>query len=145
MLYRQSGLLGVSGLSSDMRELLGARDPRAEEAIELFVYRIARELGALAAALGGLDGLVFTAGIGEHAPEIRRRVCDRSRWLGIALDPAANARGDGCISAPASGVSVWVIPTDEERSIVRQTIEVLRRERAAPARAAEPVSLERHP
>lgn len=128
LLYHRSGLLGVSGISSDMRELLGSRDPRADEAVEFFVYRIAREVGAMAAALGGLDGLVFTAGIGEHAPEIRRRVCERSRWLGIALDSAANERSDECISSRASRVSVWRLPTDEERTIARQTIEVLRAE-----------------
>jgi len=126
LLYHESGLLGVSGLSSDMRQLLGSKDRRAAEAVELFVYRVARELGALAATLGGLDGLVFTAGIGEHSPEIRRRVCDRSRWLGIVLDAAANDGGGACISAANSAVSVWVIPTDEERMIARQTVEVLR-------------------
>jgi acetate kinase len=125
LLYHHSGLLGVSAVSSDMRELLASRDPCAEEAVDLFVYRIARELGALAATLGGLDGLVFTAGIGEHAAEIRRRVCERSRWLGIVLDSDANGRGDECISASASRVSVWTIPTDEERTIARQTIAVL--------------------
>jgi acetate kinase len=125
LLYHESGLLGVSALSSDMRELLASRDPAAEEAIELFLYRVSRELGALSASLGGLDGLVFTAGIGEHAPEIRRRVCERSRWLGITLDTRANERGGGCISAPGSRVSVWVIPTDEERMIARRTIEVV--------------------
>jgi acetate kinase len=125
LLYHESGLLGVSGLSADMRELLGSDDPRAAEAIHLFVYRIARELGSLVAALGGLDGLVFTAGIGEHSPEIRRRVCELSRWLGLILDPAANERGGECISAAESRVSVWVLPTDEERMIARQTIEVL--------------------
>jgi len=124
LLYHRSGLLGVSALSSDMRELLASPDPRAEDAIELFVYRVSRELGALAATLGGLDGLVFTAGIGEHAPEIRRRVCERSRWLGITLDAHANERSDECISAPGSRVSAWVIPTDEERMIARRTIEV---------------------
>jgi acetate kinase len=126
LLYHRSGLLGVSAISSDMRELLGARDHRAEEAVELFVYRVARELGALAASLGGLDGLVFTGGIGEHSPEIRRRVCDRSRWLGIVLDPDANEGGGLRISTPQSRVSVWMIPTDEERTIARQTIVVLR-------------------
>ncbi len=125
LLYHRSGLLGVSGLSSDMRELLGSHDHHAMEAVDLFVYRIARELGALVATLGGLDGLVFTAGIGEHAPEIRRLVCERSRWLGITLDPGANERGDGCVSAAASRVSVWAIPTDEERMIVRHTVEAL--------------------
>jgi len=125
LLYHQSGLLGVSGISSDMRELLGSNDPHAKEAVELFVYRIARELGSLTAALGGLDGLVFTAGIGEHAPEIRRCVCEISGWLGIVLDPAANERNAECISAPASRVSVWVIPADEERTIARQAIRAL--------------------
>jgi len=139
MLYQESGLLGVSGLSSDMRALFGSQDRRAAEAIELFVYRIARELGALAATLGGLDGLVFTAGIGEHAPEIRRLVCERSGWLGVVLDPDANKRGDECISAPESRVSAWVIPTDEERTIVRQTIEVIRTGSAGRASAADPV------
>ena len=148
MLYQQSGLLGVSGISSDMRELLASKDRRAGEAIELFVYRVSRELGALTATLGGLDGLVFTAGIGEHAPEIRRRVCERSRWLGITLEPDANERGDECISAPASRVSVWVIPTDEERTIVRQTLRVIStasasRPSAAKAFISDAVSLER--
>jgi acetate kinase len=117
LLYHHSGLLGISGLSSDMRELLGSHDQRAEDAVDLFVYCIARELGALAATLGGLDGLVFTAGIGEHAPEIRRRVCGRSAWLGIVLDLDANERGDECISTATSRVSVWRITTDEERVI----------------------------
>lgn len=125
LLYHHSGLLGVSSLSSDMRELLGSHDRYAEEAIDLFVYRIARELGAMAASLGGLDGFVFTAGIGEHAPEIRQRVCERSHWLGIMLDPEANERGDECISTATSRVSVWVIPTDEEEVIARYTIGML--------------------
>jgi acetate kinase len=126
LLYRQGGLLGVSGISNDMRELLSSRDTRADEALDLFVYRIGRELGAMVAALGGLDGLVFTAGIGEHAPEIRRRVCEKASWLGLALDPTANERGAGRISTAKSHVSVWVIPADEERTIVRQTIKVLK-------------------
>ena len=125
LLYYQSGLLGVSGISNDMRELLASRDPRAEQAIALFVYRIARELGAMVAALGGLDGLVFTAGIGEHAPEIRRRICEKAAWFGLALDTAANEKGAERISAEASRVSIWAIPTDEERTIARQTIKVL--------------------
>jgi acetate kinase len=125
LLYHQSGLLGVSKISSDMRVLLNSDDSRAKEAVDVFVYRIARELGALTATLGGLDGLVFTAGIGEHAPEIRRRVCERSGWLGIELDPAANEQGAACISTAASRVSVWVIATDEERTIARQTIKLL--------------------
>ncbi|WP_022723073.1 acetate/propionate family kinase [Rhodopseudomonas sp. B29] len=119
LLYHSSGLLGVSGISDDMRTLLESDDPRAREAIELFVYRISRELGSLAAALGGLDALVFTGGIGEHAPEIRKRVCDLAGWLGITLDAAANAAGAARISIPESKVSVWVIPTDEDLMIAR--------------------------
>jgi len=125
LLYHQSGLLGVSGISSDMRVLLHSDDCRAKEAVDMFVYRVARELGALTATLGGLDGLVFTAGIGEHSPEIRRRVCERSGWLDIELDLAANEQGAECISTAASRVSVRVIATDEERTIARQTIKLL--------------------
>ena len=127
LLYNRSGLVGVSGISRDMRELLASSDNRAKEAVELFVYRISREIGALTATLGGLDGLVFTAGIGEHSSEIRRQVCERSRWLGIRLNPAANESGVECISAPDSdsAVSVWAIATDEEATIVKQTIDVL--------------------
>ena len=112
LLYDESGLLGVSGLSSDMRILLGSQDPAAREAVELFVFRIARETAALAASMGGLDGFVFTAGIGEHAAEIRAMVCERLRWLGVAAD------GPG----PAS---VHVIPTDEEMMIAMHTLECL--------------------
>lgn len=126
LLYRRSGLLGVSALSADMRVLLASRDPRAVEAVELFVYRIARETGALAAALGGFDGLVFTGGIGAHAPEIRRAVCERCRWLGVALDEAANAGATGgadrLISTPSSAVAVWTIPTNEELTIARHSV-----------------------
>ena len=122
VLYRQSGLLGVSGVSSDMRALLRSADPRAREAIELFVFRIARETAALAASLGGLDGLVFTAGIGERSADIRTLVCERLHWLGVVPDMAANARGAGCISAASSMVEVHVIPTDEEAMIARHTL-----------------------
>jgi acetate kinase len=125
LLYHQSGLLGVSGTSSDMRALQHSNDERARQAIELFVFRIARELGALSATLGGLDGLVFTAGIGEHSVEVRRRVCEASRWLGVSLDAEANARSAERISTADSRVSVWAIPTDEERMIARQTVAVL--------------------
>ena len=127
LLYRKSGLLGVSGgIGSDMRVLLASADVRAKEAVELFVYRIAREIGALTSSLGGLDGLVFTAGIGEHAPAIRERVCARLGWLGAALDPAANARAAAVISTPESGISVRVIPTDEEAMIARHTLDTVR-------------------
>lgn len=127
LLYRRSGLLGVSGVAGDMRTLLASRDPRAEEAVALFVFRIVRELGALAATMGGLDGLVFTAGIGEHAAEIRRRVCDGARWLGVALDEAANEAGGPRITRPKSRVSAWVIPTDEDLMIARHVRDLLAR------------------
>ena len=121
LIYQQSGLLGVSGISSDMRALLASAEPRAKLAVDLFVYRIGRELGSLAAALGGLDALVFTGGIGEHAAAIRDRVGRDAAWLGIELDPVANAAGGPRISAPSSRVSAWVIPTNEELMIARHT------------------------
>jgi acetate kinase len=127
LIYHESGLLGVSGLSSDMRALLASADPRAQVAIDLYVYRIRRELGSLAGALGGLDALVFTAGIGENAAGIRERVCREAGWLGLTLDAAANARGGPRISTPESRVSAWVIPTDEELMIARHTWRVLDR------------------
>ncbi|HXU90634.1 MAG TPA: acetate/propionate family kinase, partial [Methylomirabilota bacterium] len=117
LLYHRSGLLGVSGVSNDMRKLLASNTREAAEAIELFVYRINRELGSLVAALGGLDVLVFTAGIGEHAPSVRARVCEQAAWLGVQLDPAANAGGGPRVSSAHSRVSVWVIPTNEELMI----------------------------
>jgi len=127
VLYRQSGLLGVSaGIASDMRTLLASKDARAGEAIDLFVFRIAREIGALASSLGGLDGLVFTAGIGEHAPEIRAKVCARLGWLGAELDVEANARDAAIISLPQSRVEIRVTPTDEERMIAMHTLAMLR-------------------
>jgi acetate kinase len=125
LLYHRSGLLGVSGMSSDMRALLTSPDPRAAEAVDLFVFRIIREVGALAAALGGLDGLVFTAGIGEHAAPIRARVCGGAAWLGIDLDPAANEAGGPRITHLESRVSAWVVPTDEDLMIARHTRDVL--------------------
>ena len=125
LIYSESGLLGVSGISSDMRTLLQSADPRARLAIDLYVYRIRRELGSLAAALGGLDALVFTAGIGENAAAIRERVCRDAGWLGLTLDAAANAKGAPRISAPESRVSAWVIPTNEELMIARHTQRVL--------------------
>jgi acetate kinase len=125
LLYNQSGLLGVSGISGDMRKLLASTDPRAAEAIQLFVYRINCELGSLTAALGGLDALVFTGGIGEHAAAIREQVCKNAGWLGIELDPDANAAGGPRITTAESGVSAWVIPTDEELMIARHTLELI--------------------
>lgn len=121
ILYRDSGLRGISGISNDMRALLGSDDPAARLAIDYFVYRAAKEIGALTAVLGGLDGLVFTAGIGENSAEIRRRICAASEWLGIRLDAEANeAHGPG-ITTDDAGVSAWVIPTNEELMIARHT------------------------
>ena len=122
LLYHESGLLGVSGISSDMRTLLASSNPRARQAVELFAYRISRELGSLAAALGGLDALIFTGGIGEHAAPIRERVCQHASWLGIQLDPLANAENGPCISIEGSPASAWVIATDEERVIAGYTL-----------------------
>jgi acetate kinase len=121
MLYHASGLLGVSGISGDMRVLETSETPEARAAIDLFVYRISCELGALAATLGGLDALVFTAGIGEHSALVRQRVCEAAAWLGIEVDVQANQSGANCISTPASRTSAWVIPTNEERMIAQHT------------------------
>jgi acetate kinase len=134
LLYHQSGLLGVSGLSSDMRTLEASGEPRARAAIDLFVYRAGRELGSLAAALGGLDAIVFTAGIGENSVLVRERVCRDAAWLGVEFDADANRAGGPRIGRPGSRVSAWVIPTDEELMIARHTRAAL----GAPARG--PVS-----
>ena len=131
LLYHDSGLLGVSGISDDMRVLLASDRPSAIEAITLFVYRIKRELGSLAAALGGIDALVFTAGIGEHSSEIRRLVCDGTAWLGMDLDQSANAAGGPRITSTCSRASAWVIPTDEDLMIARHTWTVLHPQAAA--------------
>jgi acetate kinase len=112
----------MSGISNDMRTLLASNAREAADAVDLFVYRITRELGSLAAALGGLDVLVFTAGIGEHAAPVRARVCENAAWLGIRLDAAANLSGDPRISTADSPVSVWVVPTNEELMIARHTL-----------------------
>jgi acetate kinase len=125
LLYSESGLLGVSGISNDMRDLLASDDPRAGEAIELFVYHITKHLGALTAVLGGLDTLVFTGGVGEHAAEIRARVCRGAEWLGVHLDPVANDAHGPRITTAESPVSAWVIPTDEERMIAIHTRNLL--------------------
>jgi acetate kinase len=121
VLYKRSGLLGISGISNDMRVLLQSSEPSALLAIDYFVYRAAREIGGLAAVLGGVDGIVFTAGIGEHSAEVRRRICGASAWLGLAIDDDANARHSTRISKPDSAVSVWAIPTNEELMIARHT------------------------
>jgi acetate kinase len=126
LLYEESGLLGVSGISSDMRALLSNSDGNALEAVDLFVYRVGRELGSLAAALGGLDGLVFTGGIGEKAAVIRERICQGASWLGVHLDRNANVNGGARISTPSSGVSVWVVQANEEAVIAQHMRAVLR-------------------
>lgn len=126
LLYQQSGLLGVSGISSDMRTLLDSTDPKAGFAVDLFVYRVARELGSLVAALGGLDALIFTAGIGEHSVAIRESICQSAAWLGVELDPAANADGGPRISMTQSRIPAWVIPTNEELMIARHTRRILK-------------------
>lgn len=131
LIYKQSGLLGVSGISSDMRTLLASDDDRARFAVALYVYRIGRELGSLAAAAGGIDALVFTAGIGEHAAVIRERVCDAAAWLGVKLDETANGAHGPRISPSSNPVSVWVIPTNEELMIARHTLRVTQGERAS--------------
>ena len=128
LIYQQSGLLGVSGISSDMRALLESADPRAKLAVDLFVYRIGRELGSLAAALGGLDAIVFTAGIGERAAPVRERICRQAAWLGVELDAQANAQHGPRISSASSRVAAWVIPTNEELMIARHTQELLQKE-----------------
>jgi acetate kinase len=119
ILYKQSGLLGISGISNDMRDLLDNPDPGARLAVDYFVYEVAKHIGALAAVLGGVDALVFTAGIGERSAEIRRRICEASAWLGVVLDPDANAKHASFISRPESRVSAWVVPTNEELMIAR--------------------------
>jgi acetate kinase len=125
LVYEQSGLLGVSGVTSDMRALLASTEPAAREAVDLFVYRIGRELGSLAAALGGLDAVVFTGGIGEHANEIRARVCRDAAWLGVGFDETANATGGPRISPARAAASAWVVPTDENLMIARHTRDLL--------------------
>jgi acetate kinase len=131
LLYTQSGLLGISGISSDMRILLSSEEPRAKLAIDLFLYRIRREMGSLAAALGGVDAMVFTGGIGENAAPIRERACRDAAWLALELDANANSRGGPCISTSGSRVNAWVIPTNEELMIARHTRHVLGMENQA--------------
>jgi len=121
LLYKESGLLGISGVSNDMRVLLESSEPRAQLAVDYFVYRVAKEIGALVAVLGGVDGLVFTAGIGENSAEIRARIVKACGWLGMTLDQDANQRGGPCITVASSTVSAWVVPTNEELMIARHT------------------------
>jgi acetate kinase len=125
LIYHESGLLGMSGVSSDVRELLASDAPAAATALDVFVYRAGRELGSLAAALGGLDAIVFTAGIGENQREIRARICRDAEWLGVELDEAANARHGPRIATPRSRVLAFVVPTDEESMIARHVLRLL--------------------
>lgn len=127
LVYKQSGLLGVSGLSPDMRALRESEDPAAAEAIGLFVYRVVREIGSMAAALGGVDGIVFTGGIGENDPATREGVAEGCRWLGLELDDALNRQGRGArlISRDGSATPAWVLPTDEEGMIARHVASLL--------------------
>lgn len=125
LLFKNSGLKGMSGLSHDLRVLESSDDPKAKDAIEHFAYRVRRETGSLAAALGGIDALVFTAGIGENATRVRARILDGLQWLGVELDAAANVQSRPLISTPDSKVKVFVIPTDEEAMIARHTIHLL--------------------
>jgi acetate kinase len=125
LLYRESGLLGVSGLSSDMRTLRASQDPRAAQATALFVYRILREIGSMAAALGGMDALIFTGGIGENDAATRAEVAAGCAWLGLALDEERNHAGQGRISKDRSAVCAWVVPTDEEAMIARHAAALL--------------------
>lgn len=131
IIYRKSGLLGVSGISSDMRSLRASPAPEAREAIALFVHRIVREIGSLSAALGGLDALVFTAGIGENDPATRAEVAEGCAWLGLALDPERNSAGAGRINAGKSRIQAWVVPTNEELMIARHALQALQRRAAA--------------
>jgi acetate kinase len=126
LIYRKSGLLGVSGISSDMRTLRASPMPEATDAIALFVHRIVREIGSLAAALGGLDALIFTGGIGENDQATRSEVAGGCAWLGLVLDRARNLAGTGRISADASPVQAWVVPTNEELMIARHTAGILK-------------------
>ena len=139
LIYKKSGLLGVSGISSDMRSLRESSDPRAREATDLFVYRIVREIGSLAAALGGVDSIVFTGGIGQNDPATRREVIAGCAWLGAELDEAMNKGVEGRIDSRSSSLPVWVIPTDEERIIARHTAALVH---AEPIQQPSPVQVQ---
>jgi acetate kinase len=127
LLYNRSGLLGVSGISNDMQVLLASADPRAIEAVDLFVYRIVREIGSMAAAMGGIDALVFTGGIGRNAAPIRSRVVNGCAWLGASIDEEVNARGEELVHLPSSAVQIAVIPTDEEKMIASHAQRLIHR------------------
>jgi acetate kinase len=136
LLYKQSGLLGLSGLSNDMRVLEVSDDPAAKAAIDYFVFRIRREIGGLAASLGGLDALIFCGGIGENSRLVRARVCDDMAWIGIAIDPQRNEANETILSAPLSPVEVMMIPTNEEIVIARAAFAMMERANAFRLRGA---------
>ena len=121
LLYNDSGLRGISGISADMRVLLASDDPAAADAVDSFCYTLVRTIGSMAAALEGVDALVFTGGIGEHAAQVRAQICRRLAWLGVDFDEAANAAGDAMLTSPHSRAAVWVVPTNEELVIARHT------------------------
>ena len=125
LLYRESGLKGLSGISNDVRDLISSPEPRARMALDFFAYRAAKEISALASVLGGLDGVVFTAGIGENSPEVRKNICDRLAWLGVDIDENANAENAERISRPGTRPLVYVVPTDEERMIAIHTLGIV--------------------
>jgi acetate kinase len=129
LLYEHAGLRGLSGVSNDVRDLLASRDPRAQLALDYLVYRIGREIGSLAGAMGGIDALVLTGGIGENSPEMRARICATAAWLGLTLDERANRAGGPRLSTPDSRLSAWVIATDEERMIAEHTLAVWQAQR----------------
>jgi acetate kinase len=126
LLYKQSGLLGISGISSDMRDLLASHDPRAVEAISYFCYRVAREVASLSAAMGGLDAIAFTGGIGQYAAPIRQKICDLCTWLGVQIDPTSNAQNHPILHTPESKVHILIIPADEEGLIAMHVGELLK-------------------
>jgi acetate kinase len=128
-LYEECGLKGLSGLSNDVRELEASSDPKAQFALDYFAYRVGLHAGMLTAALGGVDGFVFTAGIGENSPSMRARIAERLAWLGGVVDLAANETGTSRISAPGSRLAIYVVPTDEELMIARHTVTVLSAQR----------------
>jgi acetate kinase len=138
ILSEESGMLGISGISGDVRELLASASPRAAEAVEFFVYRAVREIGSLTAAMGGFDALVFTAGIGETCPGIRQHICRALGWLGVTLEQCANERGRGCVSPAGRSPSVWVIPTEEDHVIATGTWAAIRAWTVALSRPPSP-------
>jgi acetate kinase len=133
LLYKGSGLLGLSGVSNDMRALESSDDPAARQAIDYFVERVKREIGGLAAAIGGVDAIVFAGGIGEHAARVRKQILSDMAWLGVKLDADANARNAECVSAPDAPTPVYVIATDEERMIAEHTAECAELTASSPA------------